>query len=149
MKIYLLLPLLAGSCIAFPWMRPEDAPDEFVQNAKRGLQVMKRDPELVALIQTLHAQQAAEKEAFFKRSGDTSSEESLRFEEIEKRTTTSNCLSHPLQDFLPTNISGLKKFPEAGYPYQDPRPTDQRGPCPGRHRRKMMMIYSCTDILQG
>lgn len=29
------------------------------------------------------------------------------------------------------SVGDLKRFPEDGYPYQAPGPTDQRGPCPG------------------
>lgn len=34
---------------------------------------------------------------------------------------------------IPTgdSVKGLKKFPEAEYPFKAPGPTDQRGPCPG------------------
>ncbi|KAL2026259.1 hypothetical protein VTO58DRAFT_103443 [Aureobasidium pullulans] len=59
--------------------------------------------------------------------GDTEAE----FEPILEKRTTANCLPHTLPDFLPSNITGLKKFPEAAYPYKDPAPSDQRGPCPG------------------
>jgi len=134
MKATLLLSLLAGTAFSFPWMRPDEAPDHFVQNAKRGLGVLAKDPELVALIKRLHAEEVAEKEAFFannKRSSEDFFEDVLNnVDEIEKRTTSS-CLSHPLPDFYPTNITGLKRFPEAAYPYMDPKPSDQRGPCPG------------------
>lgn len=131
MKSTFLSFLLAGSALAFPWMRPGEAPDEFTQNAKRGLQAMKRDPELVALIQQLHAMQVAEKEEFMTRRSPEPTEDMLDVDNIEKRATKTNCLSHPLGDFFPTNITGLKKFPEPGYPYQDPIASDQRGPCPG------------------
>lgn len=134
MKTTLLLCLLASTALSFPWMRPDEAPDQFVKNAKRGLQAMAKDPELVALIQRLHAEQVAEKEDFLannKRSPEDFFENVLNdMENVEKRATSS-CLSHPLQDFYPTNITGLKKFPDAAHPYMNPTATDQRGPCPG------------------
>ncbi|KEQ73138.1 Cloroperoxidase, partial [Aureobasidium namibiae CBS 147.97] len=100
-------------------------------HAKRGLEVVKKDPELVSLLQTLYKDQLQERDDFFASmfsyiEGDDDASDSP----LEKRTTT-NCLSHTLPDFLPSNITGLKKFPEAAYPYKDPTPSDQRGPCPG------------------
>lgn len=147
MKTTFLLSFLAGTAFAFPWMRPDEAPDSFVQNAKRGLRVMAKDPELVSLIKRLHAEEVAEKEAFFannKRSSEDFFEDVLdNVEDIEKRTTSS-CLSHPLPDFYPTNITGLKKLPEPGYPYMDPRPSDQRGPCPGVSNA-FVLLHLCID----
>lgn len=114
------------SCtLAFPWLHPDAQPQDF----KRGLDAVKRDPELVKLIQDIHAQQQQEKREFFE-NRDVNSQEMVDEAMLGKRATT-KCNSHPLPDFLPTNITGLKKFPEATYPYQDPKPSDQRGPCPG------------------
>jgi hypothetical protein len=129
MKTVFITCCLLGTSLAFPWMRPEDAPDDFVKNAKRGLQIMKQDPELVALMQEIHAMQEAEKETFFSGASEDSSDANV----LNKRAKSSggSCLAHPMQDFLPVNITGLKRFPEAAYPYKDPKSTDQRGPCPG------------------
>lgn len=137
MRVSLLLSsVLASGALAFPWLASdsdERLPEGFAEAAVRGLQAMKRDPELVQLMQTLYTQQKREEHDFFAnlhaRSADV--EDAAPMDEyLEKRQTT-NCLSHPLQDFLPTNITGLKKFPEAAYPFQNPGPTDQRGVCPG------------------
>ncbi|KAF2127760.1 hypothetical protein P153DRAFT_320228 [Dothidotthia symphoricarpi CBS 119687] len=105
---------------------------DFEDKAKRGLDAIKRDPELAALIEDIYTRQLKEKEDFHANfdsveecQGDTTEEHVLG-----KRQTT-GCRSHPLSDFLPTTVVGLKKFPEAAYPYQDPKPSDQRGVCPG------------------
>lgn len=123
----LVLLSLAQETLSFPWLHAG-----FEDNAKRGLEVVKKDPELVSLLQSLYRDQLQERDEFFaamasytdRHEGDSSST-------LEKRATTTNCLPHTLSDFLPSNITGLKKFPEAAYPYQDPTPSDQRGPCPG------------------
>ena len=119
-------PLLVLGACAFPWFHPDYQHDQFQQNAKRGLDAIKRDPELVQMISDLYAKQKREKEDFFQNLG----RDEVASSTIDKRQTT-NCLTHPLPDFYPTNITGLTKFPEAAYPYQDPKPTDQRGVCPG------------------
>lgn len=121
-----LLLSLAQGTLSFPWLHAD-----FTDNAQRGLEVVKRDPELVSLLQSLYKDQLQERDDFFAamashaegHDGDSTST-------VEKRAST-NCLPHTLPDFLPSNITGLKKFPEAAYPYQDPKPSDQRGPCPG------------------
>ena len=118
--------LLFSTAAAFPWLHP----DAQVQDFKNGLDAVKRDPELVQLIKELHAQQQQEKRDFFENHDANVIQETVEEAILDKRTT-SNCLTHPLPDFLPTNITGLKRFPEAAYPYQDPKPSDQRGPCPG------------------
>ena len=117
--------LFLSTALAFPWLHPEAKTQDF----KRGLNMVKRDPALVKLIQDLYAQQQKEKREFFERR-DAAVQETIEDALLAKRATT-NCNSHPLPDFLPTNITGLKKFPEPAYPYQDPKPSDQRGPCPG------------------
>jgi predicted transcriptional regulator len=117
---------LASSAVSFPWLR-----EDFSDHAKRGLEIVKKDPELVSLLQSLYKDQLQERDEFFAAmSTYTEGQEDESDSILEKRTTT-NCLSHKLPDFLPSNITGLKKFPEAEYPYKDPTPSDQRGPCPG------------------
>jgi hypothetical protein len=117
---------LASGVAAFPWLR-----EDFSDHAKRGLEVVKKDPELVSILQSLYKDQLQERDDFFAAmSSYTEGHEDEANPMLEKRTTT-NCLSHTLPDFLPSNITGLKKFPEAAYPYKDPTPSDQRGPCPG------------------
>jgi len=117
---------LASSAASFPWLR-----EDFSDHAKRGLEVVKKDPELVSLLQSLYKDQLQERDDFFAfMSSYTEGDDDASYLPLEKRTTTS-CLSHTLPDFLPSNITGLKKFPEAAYPYKDPTPSDQRGPCPG------------------
>jgi hypothetical protein len=126
MKTTLLLSALLGSRVsAFPWLKPDFSED----NLRRGLEAIKRDPELSALIDDLYRKQVQEKEDFFANLNVTEGCEEAG-DALHKRQTT-GCNSHPLDDFLPTTVAGLKKFPEAAYPYQDPKPTDQRGPCPG------------------
>jgi len=129
----LLSSLLASGALAFPSLKSLDderLPAGFSDNAVLGLKAMKRDPELVHLMQTLYAQQMKEKDNFFAGNNVDLEDVSSYDPYLEKRTTSS-CLAHPLNDFYPTNTTGLKKFPEAAYPYQDPKPSDQRGPCPG------------------
>jgi hypothetical protein len=117
---------LASSAASFPWLR-----EGFSDHAKRGLEVVKKDPELVSLLQSLYKDQLQERDEFFAAmSSYTEGQKDESESTLDKRTTT-NCLSHTLPDFLPSNITGLKKFPEAAYPYKDPTPSDQRGPCPG------------------
>jgi hypothetical protein len=126
MKTTLLLSALLGSGVsAFPWLKPDFSED----NIKRGLDAIKRDPELSALIEDLYRKQVQEKEAFFANLNTT--EECEDSGGVLHKRQTTGCNSHPLDDFVPTTVAGLKKFPEAAYPYQDPEPTDQRGPCPG------------------
>lgn len=120
MKGFLLFSsLLAPVAFAYPWLASENdarLPEGFAEQAARGLKIMKRDPEIVQVIQTLYAQQQKEKDQFFKNyvqaplataTGDVSSNEDY----LQKRQST-NCLSHPNKDFLPTNITGLTKFPQ-------------------------------------
>ena len=97
---------------------------------RRGMEAIRNDPETSQLIRDLWHQQQKEKRAFFENRG-TEAGEGVEAPHLGERATAPNCMPHPLQDFLPTNITGLKKFPEAAYPYQDPKASDQRGPCPG------------------
>ncbi|KAF1831238.1 Cloroperoxidase, partial [Decorospora gaudefroyi] len=126
MKTTLFLSALLGSgVLAFPWLSPDFRED----NLKRGLEAIKKDPELSDLINDLYRRQVQEKDEFFANFNVTAEHEDAT-DGIHRRQTT-RCNSHPLKDFLPTNVAGLRKFPEAAYPYRDPKPTDQRGPCPG------------------
>lgn len=126
MKSSLVLSALLGSgAFAFPWL----SADFKEENLKRGLDAIKRDPELSALIDDLYRKQVQEKDEFFANYNATEEYEDAAVG-LDKRQTK-NCRPHPMADFLPTTVAGLKKFPEAAYPYQDPRPTDQRGACPG------------------
>jgi hypothetical protein len=126
MRTTLLLSTLLGSgALAFPWLHPDFSPE----NHKRGLEAIKRDPELSALIADLYRKQQLQKEQFFANFNATDDCEDTT-DSLHKRQTT-GCRSHPLNDFLPSTVAGLKKFPEAAYPYQDPKPSDQRGACPG------------------
>lgn len=103
------------------------SPDFKEENLNRGLDAIKRDPELSALIDDLYRKQLKERDDFLANYNAT---EECEDASLHKRQTT-GCRSHPLNDFLPSTVAGLKKFPEAAYPYQDPKPSDQRGPCPG------------------
>ena len=120
----LLCGLYASGAVAFPWLHPDTDGTTF----KRGMEAIRRDAETSKLIRDLYEQQLKEKREFFENRevGEPQEAEVM----VEKRAT-SNCLTHPLPDFYPTNITGLQKFPEAAYPYQDPKASDQRGPCPG------------------
>jgi len=126
MKTTLLLSALLGSGVsAFPWLHS----DFKEENLKRGLEAIKRDPELSALIDDLYRKQLKERDDFLANYNETEECQDTP-DGLQKRQTT-GCRSHPLNDFLPTTVAGLKKFPEAAYPYQDPQPSDQRGACPG------------------
>jgi hypothetical protein len=126
MKSTQALSILLGlSVSAFPWLHA----DFKEENLKRGLEAIKRDPELSVLIDTLYRKQLQEKDDFFANLNVTDAGENVA-DVLHKRQTT-GCRSHPLDDFFPTTVANLKKFPEAAYPYQDPKPTDQRGACPG------------------
>jgi hypothetical protein len=103
------------------------SPDFSEEKLKRGLEAIKRDPELSGLIDDLYRRQLKERDEFLSNYNAT---EECEDAGLHKRQTT-GCRSHPLNDFLPSTVAGLKKFPEAAYPYQDPKPSDQRGPCPG------------------
>lgn len=120
----LLCSLLFPHAIAFPWLRPDAEPNDL----RRGLQAIRRDPETAELIRDLYQQQKKEKRDFFE---NRQIDEPQEAEFAGEKRATANCMAHPLPDFYPTNITGLKKFPEAAYPYQDPVASNQRGPCPG------------------
>ena len=122
----LLLSLLSTTALSFPWLRP----DADMLDIRRGMEAIRNDPETSQLIRDLWHQQQKEKRAFFENRGTEAGEE-VEAAHLGERATASNCMPHPLQDSLPTNITGLKRFPEADYPYKDPRASDQRGPCPG------------------
>jgi hypothetical protein len=103
------------------------------------MEMIKRDPELVELISTLYAQQKREA-AEFDANIATHLETARAEAELERRTTgtsnssstsSGNCIKHPLPDYRPATVAGLKRFPEPGYEYKDPLPSDQRGVCPG------------------
>jgi hypothetical protein len=136
---------LASSAASFPWLR-----EDFSDHAKRGLEVVKKDPELVSLLQSLYKDQLQERDDFFAAMASyTEGHEEEPDPTLEKRTTA-NCLPHTLPDFLPSNITGLKKFPEAAYPYKDPTPSDQRGPCPGMNtlaNASLSLPPSTRDVL--
>lgn len=124
MKKSLVLGLgLFSGILAFPWLHPDARPEDL----KRGMEAIKHDPEVVQIIQDLHVKQQKEKRDFFENREVHEAASATN----EERATAPNCLTHPLPDFYPTNITGLKKFPEAAYPYRDPQASDQRGPCPG------------------
>jgi hypothetical protein len=127
LKSSLLLPtLLWSGAFAFPWL----SADFKEEHMKRGLDIIKRDPELSALINDLYAKQVKERDDFFANYNATEEFDDIASDGLDKRQS-SNCRPHPLSDFFPSTVAGLRKFPEAAYPYQDPKPTDQRGACPG------------------
>ncbi|KAL8685720.1 MAG: hypothetical protein Q9218_007584 [Villophora microphyllina] len=126
MRVLLLSAVCFSAASAFPWLQVDAGSSEF----RRGMQAIKNDPETSQLIRDLWHQQQKEKREFFE-NRDVEVHNEIESPHLERRATPSNCKTHPLPDFLPTNITGLQKFPEAAYPYQDPKPSDQRGPCPG------------------
>lgn len=134
-----LFALLASQAVAFPWNRADVRAEDFAQRAARAMQHIKRDPELSELIRSSFARQQNEKTEFFKNLAQRDEAASAGCPFASAMTVSSQletraskkCLAHPLKDFYPTNITGLRKFPEPDYPYQDPLPTDLRGPCPG------------------
>jgi hypothetical protein len=117
--------LLSAGVSAFPWLQS----DFKEENLKRGLEAIKRDSELSTLISDLYSKQIKERDEFLANYNAT--EECDDGTASLHRRQTTGCRSHPLKDFFPTTVAGLKRFPEAAYPYQDPKPTDQRGACPG------------------
>jgi hypothetical protein len=126
MKASLFLSaLLTSGATAFPWLHKDFQEEDLV----RGLEAIKRDPELSSLISDLYSQQLKERDEFLANYNATAESEDTT-DGLSKRQTT-NCRSHPLDDFLPTTVKGLKRFPEPNYPYQNPKPSDQRGACPG------------------
>jgi hypothetical protein len=110
---------------AFPWLHA----DFKEENLERGLEAIKRDPELSVLVDTLYRKQLQEKDDFFAKLNVTEKRENVA--DVLHKRQTAGCRSHPLDDFFPTTVVNLKKFPEAAYPYEDPKHTDQRGACPG------------------
>ncbi|KAJ3039179.1 hypothetical protein HDV00_012502 [Rhizophlyctis rosea] len=44
------------------------------------------------------------------------------------------------------NVKGLKRFPEADYPFKAPGPTDQRGPCPDLNTLANHGYLPCNDM---
>jgi hypothetical protein len=121
--------LLAASAQAFPAFG-----DDFGATLARNLEFVKRDPELLAVIRDTYARQTAEARDFAKR--DLFADVERRAEALGARTSgNASCLTHPLPDFYPATVAGLKRYPEAAYPYQDPKPSDQRGGCPGMSAR--------------
>jgi hypothetical protein len=124
-SILLLSTLLGSGAFAFPWL----SSDFKEEHLKQGLEAIKGDPELSALIDDLYRKQLKERDDFFANYNATEEYEDVAAGLLKRQTK--NCRPHPMGDFLPSTVAGLKKFPEAAYPYQDPRPTDQRGACPG------------------
>lgn len=84
------------------------------------MEVIKRDPEVDQIIQNLFTKQKKEKRDVFEDREVHKAAGTIN----EKRATGSNCLTHPLPDVYPTNITGLKKLNEAACPHK-------RGPCLG------------------
>jgi len=128
-SILLVLLLEASSVLAFPHLS-----SEFRDHAKRGLEVVKKDTETWNFVQDLYQQQLQQKEDYFashKTVKQDSPSQSLPIRTFENRKRSTTCLTHPLPDFTPSTVAGLKRFPEAAYPYKSPRASDQRGPCPG------------------
>ncbi|ROW15066.1 hypothetical protein VPNG_03456 [Cytospora leucostoma] len=112
MKISVVLAALAGqsAVLAFPWMKEE------------GLHALLNHPEARAEIQRRLDQHNAEKRDAGIIEGVTS-----------LLSGTLEAVVDSVVGLIPTDdaVNGLKRFPEAAYPFKEPSNTDQRGPCPG------------------
>ncbi|KAF5847163.1 hypothetical protein GGP41_003481 [Bipolaris sorokiniana] len=103
MRSTVLLLLATPSALAFPWLKPE------------GLEALLNHPEARAEVKRqLQSRNAASVEP-------------------RQLVDTLKPVLDPLLGLIPTSdsVKGLRRFPEADYPFQPPGPTDQRGPCPG------------------
>ncbi|KAF2790740.1 hypothetical protein K505DRAFT_409633 [Melanomma pulvis-pyrius CBS 109.77] len=119
MRLSLVLAAVAApSTLAFPWLRPE------------GIEALMNHPEARKEIERrLKAYEGAESNKLASRQVNTGLLNGVT-------TLLGGTLQAVLDNVLgliPTDgaVKGLKKFPEANYPYKAPGPTDQRGPCPG------------------
>ncbi|UPX20943.1 Unspecific peroxygenase [Ascochyta rabiei] len=124
-SVLVLSTFLGSSTFAFPWL----SSDFKEERLEHGLDIISKDLELSTLINDLYQKQVKERDDFFANHNATEECEDAAIG-LDKRQST-NCRPHPMGDFFPSTVAGLKKFPEAAYPYQDPKPTDQRGACPG------------------
>ncbi|KAF1828508.1 hypothetical protein BDW02DRAFT_603355 [Decorospora gaudefroyi] len=112
---FLLTVFAVPITLAFPWLRPE------------GLEALFNHPEAQAEIRgRLLDRDATHKERCQLETG-------LVPGVIDLLGDTVRATFDPILGLIPQNdsVSGLKRFPEAGFPFQAPGPTDQRGPCPG------------------
>ncbi|CAE7194154.1 hypothetical protein P3342_009585 [Pyrenophora teres f. teres] len=110
-----LVALAAPTALAFPWLRPE------------GVEALLNHPEAQAEInRRLQIRNAAQEEPRQLLTG-------LIPGLVDLLGGTLKATLDPIFGLVPTkdSINGLKRFPEANYPFQAPGPTDQRGPCPG------------------
>ncbi|RAR12511.1 aromatic peroxygenase [Stemphylium lycopersici] len=111
----LLSALIAPSAFAFPWLKPE------------GLEAFLNHPEARAEVQ--RQLQSRDSTAQQPRQLGTGLLPGL----VDLLEGTLQAVLDPIIGLIPTqdSVKGLKRFPEANYPFQNPGPTDQRGPCPG------------------
>ncbi|KAF2129688.1 hypothetical protein P153DRAFT_24182 [Dothidotthia symphoricarpi CBS 119687] len=110
-----LAALAAPTTLAFPWMKPE------------GLDALMSHPEAQAEIRRrLEGREHAKEEP---RQLGTSLVPGV----VQLLGGTLQAVLDSTLGLIPTDksVNGLKKFPEANYPFKAPGSTDQRGPCPG------------------
>ncbi|KAH9906966.1 hypothetical protein F4778DRAFT_778393 [Xylariomycetidae sp. FL2044] len=111
--------LCAPSALAFPWMSP------------KGMDTLLNHPEARAEIDRRLKEYA---------SGKSSAQPEARGDPTGLLGGVTTLLGGSLEairdnvlGLIPTSkaVEGLQKFPEDDHPFQEPGPTDQRGPCPG------------------
>ncbi|KAF2676846.1 hypothetical protein K458DRAFT_379372 [Lentithecium fluviatile CBS 122367] len=110
--------LAAYTALAFPWLRPE------------GLDALLNHPEARHEIKRrLEEHERTQSDQIASRQLSTGLVNGV----VTLLGGTLKAVVDPILGLIPTNdaVKGLKKFPEANYPFQAPGPTDQRGPCPG------------------
>ncbi|CAO2658563.1 Nn.00g062860.m01.CDS01 [Neocucurbitaria sp. VM-36] len=112
---FLLTTLVIPTALAFPWLKPE------------GLEALLNHPQAQHEIQRrLQERNAAQEES---RQLGTSLIPGV----LDLLGGTVKATLDPVLGLIPTkdSVTGLKRFPEANYPFKAPGPSDQRGPCPG------------------
>ncbi|KAH7114252.1 hypothetical protein B0J11DRAFT_584685 [Dendryphion nanum] len=108
----------APSVLAFPWLKPE------------GLEELLNHPEARNEIdRRLNAYETGQSAQNYPRQLNTGLFNGI----VSLVGGTLKAIVDPVLGLIPTNdaVDGLRKFPEANYPFKAPGPTDQRGPCPG------------------
>ena len=94
-----LSTFLGSGALAFPWL----SADFKEEHLKRGLDIIKRDPGLSALIGDLYQKQVKERDDFFANYNATEDCEDASTTAFDERQT-SNCRPHPMGDFLPSTV---------------------------------------------
>ncbi|KAJ0107209.1 hypothetical protein J7T55_007579 [Diaporthe amygdali] len=113
--------LCASPAIAFPWMTPEGM-NTLLNHPEARQEIDRRLKELERRV----PEQTEDHEARQLGTGVVGGVGSLL-------GGTLGAILDNVLGLIPTSesVNGLKRFPEANYPFQAPGSTDQRGPCPG------------------